>query len=175
MWHDNPVNSRVIEDVRRGKPISRVAHAQTVDAIYSTADDALELREASGKIVKRVEDAHKDFIFQLDVPPYGNWVATLSSSKIKVWRSSLDEHWSLPAPGRPRLCFHPRLPVLVVSGPTTKFYSLIDSTIVGELPEFRATCVAVSPDGKLLATATDDMNLAVWRLTTDSESSKTSK
>jgi WD40 repeat protein len=55
MWHDNPLKSRVIEDVRGGMElISRVAHAQTVDAIYSTADDRLELREASGKIVKRV-------------------------------------------------------------------------------------------------------------------------
>jgi WD40 repeat protein len=165
-WDNDPKQSRV-EDVQDAQGHTFfVAHPETGDVLYSAASSRIASRHITGKIIKQIERPHGDAIVQLVAARGGKWIATRSGDKIKIWNSSLEEHRSLPVSARQRICFHPRLPILVVSGATTQFLSLADATVVGEHPGHEATCVAVSPNGELLATAKLDMNLTVWQLTT---------
>jgi hypothetical protein len=132
--------------------------------LYSAGPNEITARKETGATAAVVERPHEDGIRQLHCSPDGAWVATRSASLLKIWRTPLVEHLSLQVRAKQRICFHPRLPILVVSGASTKFYSLPDSMLIGEHAGQEARCVAVSPSGELLATSTERMHVVVWRL-----------
>jgi WD40 repeat protein len=162
---DNDLLKIQREDVADSKGLTFfVAYPTNGQTLYSAGPNEITARQPTGKTVARVERPHEDGIRQVDCSPDGAWVATRSPHKLMIWRNSLIEHSSFQVGAKQRICFHPRLPILVVSGASTKFYSLPDSMLIGEHAGQEARCEAVSPSGELLATSTERMHVVVWRL-----------
>ena len=145
--------------------------------IYDLPQQKEAARLTDAKLLSIVQDgkplygpgtAHRDFVHSMAFSPDGNLLATGSFREIKLWERVATAPTAKFEPGAPILSTttsaEDALAALTLNNNTVRLFNLQNgqpgATLTGHTAAIKAT--AFSPDGKVIATGSDDGTLRTW-------------
>ena len=133
-------------------------------------DPSLLALVQDGKPLYGPGTSHRDFVHSMAFSPDGNTLATGSFREIKLWERVATAATSKIEPGAPivstAIAADDTLAALVLNNNTVRLFNLQNgqagATLTGHEGPVKAA--AFSPDGKLVATGSDDSSIRTWNV-----------
>jgi WD40 repeat protein len=133
-------------------------------------DPSLLALVQDGKPLYGPGTSHRDFVHSMAFSPNGNLLATGSFREIKLWERTATAATAKLEPGAPivstAIAADDTLAALVLNNNTVRLFNLQNgqagATLTGHEGPVKAA--AFSPDGKLVATGSDDSSVRTWNV-----------